>query len=172
MLILTPENTSYETDMASTDSQNVMFCTLDMSNPKEADFYFQPLIFLESFHAPAINLKIGQFSINLPFDINIPWYIMIGDRDIGDFEMLSIEEINNRDFSVPVMNPLTGFFPSYHPIEITQTFNEIGWSIPKINANNILVVPLEQKVNPQCAFFVNELSGRRLDAIPCSLLHG
>lgn len=171
MLILTPENISYETDFASTDTNDVMYCTLDMSVPKESDFFFQPLVFLESFSAPSVSLKIGDFNVKLPFDINIPWHIMIGDQNVGDFEMLSLEEINNRDFCTPVMNPLTSFSPVYYPIEIVETYNDIGWSIPKLNKNHVLVVPLENTKNPQCAFFINEISGKKLDAIPCSLFY-
>ena len=167
ILILTPENTSYETDLASNDIGDIRYCVLDMSAPKEADFFFYPLVFLESFNSPAIVMKIGPYKISLPYD----WYILIGDKDIGDLEILPIKDLNNRDFTAPVMNPLTTFIPDYHKIEIETTYNEIRWFFPKLNLNNILAVPLKTGKNPPCAFFVSEISGKKLDTIDAGLLY-
>lgn len=138
-----------------------------MSAPKEADFFFSPLVFLESFNSPAVVMKIGIYTISLPYD----WYIMIGDKECGDLEILPIEDINNRDFTTPVLNPLTGFIPDYFKFEILTTYNEVRWFFPKLNMHNMLVVPLQPGVNPPCAFFVSEISGKKLDQIPASLLY-
>jgi len=168
MLILTNENSSYQTDNASTDVGDIYYCTLDLSIPKEADFHFNnPLVFLESFNSPAVVMKIGPYTISLPYD----WYIMIGDKTYGDLEILPIEDLNNRAFTTPVINPLTGFIPDYYEIEILTTYNEVRWFFPKLNLNNILAVPLTAGHNPPCAFFVSELSGKKLDQIPAALLY-
>lgn len=170
MKILTNFNEAYDTDQCSTDVGSIWYATLDLSSPNkvDADFCFNnPLVFLESFNSPAIVMKIGPYKISIPYD----WYIVIGDKDVGDLEMLAIEDINDRDFTTPVLNPLTSFIPDYHKIEIETTYNEVRWFFPKLNLNNILVVPLTTGKNPQCCLFVNELVGKKLDTIPAELLY-
>ena len=168
MLILSPDNYTYNTDLASTDSKtNIHYCSLDL-NTKDADFYFYPLVFLESFNSSAVVLKIGKFKIALPYD----WFILIGDKNVGDMEIIAIEDLNNRDLSTPVMNPLSSFLPSYEPIQICDTYSEVRWFFPKLNANNLLAIPLREGHNPPCAFFVNEVSGRKLDTIKADIFYG
>jgi hypothetical protein len=167
VLILQPENISYETDLASNDVGDIQYCVLDLSDTKNIDFYFQPLVFLESFNSPAIVMKIGPYKISLPYD----WYIMIGDKGVGDLEILPIEDLNDRDFTTPVLNPLTGFIPDYYKIEIETTYNEVRWFFPKLNLNNILAVPLMPGKNPPCAFFISEISGKKLDQIDVGILY-
>jgi hypothetical protein len=167
MLILTPENFSYDTDLASNDVGDVRYCVLDLSDTKNSDFYFPSLVFLESFNSPAIVMKIGQYKISIPYD----WYILIGDKGIGDLEILPIEDLNDRDFTAPVLNPLTTFIPDYYKIEIETTYSEVRWFFPKLNLNNILAVPLKPGFNPPCAFFINEVSGKKLDQIDVGLIY-
>lgn len=112
-------------------------------------------------------MKIGPYRISLPYD----WYIMIGDKECGDLEILPIEDLNNRDFTTPILNPLTSFIPDYFKIDIETTYNEVRWFFPKLNLNNILAVPLRTGKNPPCAFFVSEVSGKKLDQIAASLLY-
>ena len=50
------------------------FSVLDNSNPKEPDFFYIPLIFLESFNAPAIVLEINGKEIIMPVD----WSMAVG----------------------------------------------------------------------------------------------
>jgi hypothetical protein len=45
---------------------DLRFCVLDNSNPTDADYFFIPLIFLESFNAPAVVLKIGEHQVKMP----------------------------------------------------------------------------------------------------------
>ena len=167
MLILTSENQSYETNYASTEGADVSYCSLNLSIPKDADFYFYPLSMLEGFNCPAVVMKIGEFRISLPYD----WYIMIGDRDSGDLEILPIEDFNDRDFTTPVFNPITSFLPTYEKIEIENTFNEVRWFFPKLALNHILAIPLKPGKNPPCAFFVSEVSGKKLDTISASIFY-
>jgi hypothetical protein len=39
---------------------DVRFCILDNSNPQDPDYFFIPLIFLESFNAPALVIQLGK----------------------------------------------------------------------------------------------------------------
>ena len=54
--ILTVENQSYNLDMVQEEIVDIRYCVLDFRNPKEADYIFVPLVFLESFNAPAADL--------------------------------------------------------------------------------------------------------------------
>jgi len=112
-------------------------------------------------------MKIGPYKITVPYD----WFILIGEKDVGDLEILAIEDLNDRDFTTPVLNPLTTFIPDYYKFEIETTYNEVRWFFPKLNLNNILALPLKSGKNPPCAFFLNEISGKKLDQISAELLY-
>ena len=168
MLILTDNNNSYNTDLAAADSNDdIRYCVLDMSVPKEADFYFYPLVFIETFNSPAIVLNIGGYRTVMPYD----WFILIGEPGVGELEILPIEDLNDREFKAPALNPLNSFLPRYFPITVEDTYNEVRWCFPKLNPDNILVVPLCNSTSPVCAFFVNEVSGRKLDQISAEILY-
>ena len=60
MRILTLENETFLLNNLPEElKEDVRFSVLDNSNPKEPDFFFIPLIFLESFNSPAIVLEIN-----------------------------------------------------------------------------------------------------------------
>ena len=59
MKILTLENVAYELDDIPEQVEDLRFSILDYSNPKFVDYYFIPLIFMESFYSPAAVLQIG-----------------------------------------------------------------------------------------------------------------
>jgi hypothetical protein len=54
---------------------------LDNSDPSNPDFFYIPLIFLESFNSPAAVLEIGKWKIKMPLD----WKMLIGEA--GQSEM-------------------------------------------------------------------------------------
>ena len=60
MKILTVENEVYEIDQVPDEVDDIRFGVFDTSDPEWMDYYFLPLIFLESFYAPAICLQIGE----------------------------------------------------------------------------------------------------------------
>jgi hypothetical protein len=66
MRLLTLENTSYELNDIPEEVNDVRFCVLDNSDPKDPDYFWIPLIFLESFNSPALVLKIGNNIIKMP----------------------------------------------------------------------------------------------------------
>ena len=47
MRILTLDNTAYSMDQIPDEIDEVRFCVLDNSDPKEPDYFYIPLIFLE-----------------------------------------------------------------------------------------------------------------------------
>mgnify|MGYP003348695183 FL=1 len=77
MRLLLLENVAYEMNEIPEEIDDLRFCVLDNSDPKEPDYFFIPLIFLESFNAPALVLKIGESIIKMPID----WQILIGEPD-------------------------------------------------------------------------------------------
>ena len=154
MRILTLDNTSYTMDQVPEEIDEVRFCVLDNSDPKEPDYFYIPLIFLESFNSPALVLKIGENVIRMPVD----WQILIGEPDFGDLEVVPLTSINDRGFNVFTFNPLQSFKPEFHPVEIIDIYQEVKWYFPKLKSGQLLAVPLTEGENPMCAFFIKEIS--------------
>ena len=64
MKILTLDNIAFDlNNLPDEVDESTRFAVLDNSDPKEPDFYFMPLIFLESFNSPAMVLRIGNDEI-------------------------------------------------------------------------------------------------------------
>lgn len=127
---------------------------LDASDKGNVDFYFLPLIFLESFHAPAICLQIGDQSVQMPMD----WSILICDEEFNGFEVIPLASLNNRGFQALVLNPLLSRSISAEEIAITNIYQDMKWYFPKLKNGHILAVPLEIGPKPRCAYFVKELN--------------
>ena len=86
MRILTLENKCYMlNNLPDQIDEDIRFSVLDNSDPKNPDFFFVPLIFLESFSAPAMLLDIGGKEVTMPLD----WCVAVGDSESGnDLEVL------------------------------------------------------------------------------------
>lgn len=155
MRILTLDNKSYEMNEIPDEVEDLRFCVLDNSDPKDPDYFYIPLIFLESFNSPALVLKIGQWTVKMPVD----WQILIGEPDLGDLEVVPLTSINDRGFSVFTFNPLSSFKPEFYPVEIVDIYQDVKWYFPKLKPGQMLAVPLEEgKEKPLCAFFVKDIS--------------
>ena len=156
MRILTLNNTAFDLNELPEDvEEDTRFSVLDNSTPSEPDFYFIPLIFLESFNAPAIVLRVGGHEIQMPLD----WSMVVGDKDCGmDPEVLPLTSINERGFDAMLFNPVKGFKVEYAPIEIVNIYQDVKWYFPKMKNNQLLTVPIREGLNPPCAFFVKEIS--------------
>lgn len=156
MRILTLNNISFDlNDLPEEVDEDTRFSVLDNSNPADPDFYFMPLIFLESFNAPAILLNIGGYEIQMPLD----WCMVVGDKDTGlDPEVLPLTSINERGFDAFVFNPIKGYKAEFHPVEIGAIYMDVRWYFPKMKNGQLLTVPLHDGENPPCAFFVKEVS--------------
>ncbi len=69
MKILTLENEAYKLEkIPEFVDEKLRFAVLDNSDPSNPDYFWIPLIFLESFNAPAAVLQIGQHKISMPLD--------------------------------------------------------------------------------------------------------
>jgi hypothetical protein len=156
MKILTLNNKAFDlNELPEEVDDDMRFSVLDNSNPQEPDFFFMPLIFLESFNSPAILLKIGPHEVQMPLD----WSMVVGDSECGlDPEVLPLTSINERGFDAFIFNPVNGFRQEYQPIEILNIFQDVRWYFPKMKNGQLLTVPLSDDESPPCAFFVKEIS--------------
>jgi hypothetical protein len=156
MKILTLNNRSFDlNDLPDEIEDDVRYSVLDNSNANEPDFFFMPLIFLESFNSPAILLNIGGYEVQMPLD----WCMIVGDKDCGlDPEVLPLTSLNERGFYAFIFNPIKGFKCDYLPIEIVNIYQDVKWYFPKMKNGQLLTVPLHDGDNPPCAYFVKEVS--------------
>ena len=155
MRILTLENRSFEMNEIPNEIDELNFCVLDNSNPREPDYFFIPLIFMESFNAPALVLRIGKHIVKMPVD----WQLLIGEKEQGDLEVVPLTSINDRGFSAFAFNPRSSFRPDFYPVEIVDIYQDVKWYFPKLKPGQMLAVPLEEGVDgPMCAYFVKDIS--------------
>ena len=156
MNILTLQNTAFSlNNLPDEVDENMQFAILDNSNPQDPDFYFMPLIYLESFNAPAIVLKIGNDEITMPID----WCIAVGDGSSAtNIEILPLTSLNDRGFDALVFNPVSDFRIEFKRIEIINFYNDVKWYFPKMKVGHLLAAPLNLIARPPCAYFVKEIS--------------
>lgn len=156
MKILTLDNLSYDlNNLPDEVDDNMRFSVLDNSNPNDPDFFFMPLIFLESFNSPAMVLRIGNDEITMPID----WSIAVGDSTSScDIEILPLTSLNDRGFEAFCFNPLSGFRVEFKPIEIVNFYNDVKWYFPKMKSGQLLSVPISDEPKPLCSYFVKEIS--------------
>lgn len=165
MRILTlDENKAYDLNTLPEEVDDMRFAILDNSDPSNPDYHYIPLIFLESFTAPALVLRIGENMIRMPMD----WQVLIGEPDLGDLEVLPLTSINDRGFNVFQFNPLTSFRPSFPDIEILDVYHEVTWYAPKLKNGQMLAVPLNDDDQPDCVYFVKDIS-RNCEVVNYSL---
>lgn len=156
MHILSLENQAFSlTNLPDELEDDVRFAILDNSDPKEPDFFFIPLIFLESFSSPAMVMEINGHEIMMPVD----WSIAVGDSQTGnDIEILPLTSINDRGFEAFLFNPLSSFKCDFGTIEITNFYNDVKWYFPKLKNGQLLGVPITKGENPLCAYFIKDIS--------------
>lgn len=152
MRVLSVENEPFELDTVPDEIDDIRYCVLDAADKENIDFFFLPLIFLESFHAPAICLNIGKHRVQMPMD----WSIMICDDEYSALEVMPLASLNNRGFRAVCMNPMLSTTLESEEISITNIFQDVKWFFPKLKNGHMLAVPLEEGENPRCAYFVKE----------------
>ena len=167
MRILTLENECFNLDdLPETIEDDVRFSVLDNSDPKNPDFFFVPLIFLESFSAPAMVLDIGGHEVTMPVD----WSVAVGCSESGnDLEVLPLTSINDRGFEAFLFNPLKSFKTDFAEIKIVNFYTDVKWYFPKMKNGQLLSIPISEGKNPLCAYFVKDIS-RQSEVIEYSLL--
>ena len=161
MQILTLENKTYLLNKIPDHvDDNMRFSILDNTDPTNPDFFFVPLIYLESFSSPAIVLEIGKNKIQMPLD----WYILLGDPECGDLEILPLTSLNDRSFHAFCFNPITDTMASYQEINVVNIYNEVEWFFPRVRSNHLLTTPISIDPNPPCAYFIKDIN-RNTDTV-------
>lgn len=156
MQILTLDNTCFDLNTLPDELEDdIRFSILDNSSPAEPDFFFLPLIFLESFNSPAMELEINGNRIVMPLD----WHILVGDPMAGnDLEILPLTSINDRGFEAFVFNPLSSYTHKFITVSITNIYNDVKWYFPKTKNAQLITTPIEAKDDPLCAFFIKDIN--------------
>jgi hypothetical protein len=166
MQILTLENkTYYLNDLPEELEDDLRFSVFDNSDPNNPDYFYIPLIFLESFTAPAAVLKVGPYTVNMPLD----WSCIVGDPTGPDMEVLPLTSLNDRGFKTFIFNPLSSFRPEFYDIDIINVYQDVKWYFPKMKAGQLLTTPLCAGEQPPCAYFVKDIS-RQCEIIEYSKL--
>ena len=167
MRIFTLENECFHLDRLPEEIEDdIRFSVLDNTDPKNPDFFFVPLILLESFSSPAMVIRIGEKEITMPID----WSMAVGCSESGnDIEILPLTSINDRGFEAFLFNPLTSYKFDFKHFEIVNFYSEVKWYFPKMKNGQLLSVPIEDGENPLCAYFVKDIS-RQCELIDYSLL--
>lgn len=156
MNILTLDNVAFSlNNLPDEVDDSTRFAVLDNSNPQDPDFFFVPLIFLESFNSPAMVMHIGGKEVAMPID----WCIAVGDSATGnDLEILPLTSLNDRGFEALLYNPISSFRLEFGKIEIVNFYNDVKWYFPKMKNGQLLAIPITEGPNPLCAYFVKEVS--------------
>ena len=154
MRILTLEDKYYNLETLPEEIDDLRFAILDNSTPTFVDYYYIPLIFLESFNAPAVVLQVGDKQIKMPVD----WKILIGEPDHGDLEMANLSSLNDRGFKAFSFNPISGFIADYLPIDIVDLYTDVKWFFPKLKQGQILAIPIQVGNKPKCVYCAKEIN--------------
>jgi hypothetical protein len=155
MQILTLENKIYHlNDLPEEVDDDLRFAVLDNSDNQNPDYFHIPLIFLESFTAPAAVLKVGPYTVNMPLD----WCTIVGDPEGPEMEIIPLTSLNDRGFKTFIFNPLSSFRPEFYDIDIIDVYQDVKWYFPKMKPGQLLCTPLNNEPKPPCAYFVKEVS--------------
>ena len=122
MQILTLDNKIYHlNDLPDEVDEDLRFSVMDNSDPQNPDYFYIPLIFLESFTAPAAVLKVGPYTVNMPLD----WCTIVGDPEGPDMEIIPLTSLNDRGFRTFIFNPLSSFRPEFYDIDIVDVYQDV-----------------------------------------------
>lgn len=158
MRILTLDNETFIMTELPDEIDDLRFCILDNSNPADPDYFFIPLIFLETFNAPALVLSIEGNIVKMPIVENRPWSIIIGDNEVGELEAVSVTSINDRGLKAFAYNPLSDFRSAFKEIEVVDIYQEIKWYFPRLKPGQLIATPLTDEPKSQCVFIGKEIS--------------
>ena len=154
MRILTLDDTAFDMNELPEEVDDLRFAILDNSNPAIPDYFFIPLIFLESFNSAALVLDIAGEIIRLPVD----WKILIGEKDAGDLEMLNLSSLNDRGFNAFSFNPISSYIAEYLPIKIVDLYSDVKWYFPKLKQGQILAIPIDTKDKPRVVYCAKDIN--------------
>jgi|TARA_B100001094_G_scaffold38360_1_gene32659 hypothetical protein len=166
MQILTLDNEYFDLNTLPKEiDKDIRYSVLDNSDPKDPDYFFVPLIYLESFSSPAVVLQVGEHQVQMPLE----WSMVVGNSEVGDLEVLPLTSLNDRGFEAFCFNPLTSNRPNFLPVDVINVYQDVKFYFPKLKNGQLLTTPIQKKKDPNCAFFVKEVS-RQSELIDFSLV--
>jgi hypothetical protein len=133
---------------------------LDYSNPHDIDYFWPPLVFLDTFSSPCADIRIGPHNVQMPLD----WSLVVGDKHGGELEVMKLVDVMDKDFDAFVFNPISGYMPDFMTVEIINIFQDVRWCFPKLKTGHFLATPLESGDRPRCAYFIQEV-GKSFDIL-------
>ena len=166
MRVLTIDNSTFDIDEIPDLVDDIRFCVLEIMAADDVDYFFKPLLFLESFNDLKVELKIGIHRIYIPSK----WSIICGDKEFGEVEVLPVKQINDREFDAFVFNPVKGFRPTFDELEVVNILPETKWFLPKLKFGQLLCLPLTMDVNPPCIYITHQKNNKVPETIQLSEL--
>jgi len=138
LLILNEHNEIVDLDQVSKNSE-IYYGVLDFTKPKTPDYFFKPIVFIDTYNAPSAELKIGPYTTMIPFK----WSIIVVYADIA--ELVPVEDIVSKNHDVFLINPITAYMPSSMPIRYKGSY-DTAWSYPTLGKTELLVIPIAQQI--------------------------
>lgn len=133
----------------------VLDCGSDNNKENEIDFFFNRLLYIEEFVAPAVVCMIGKHKTVLP----LSWNILIGDESFGEVELVPIHSLNAKEFDTFIYNPLKGFRFNFEPIRLIKVLPEYNWTFPKSKNGQLLAYPVYTNNGvPECIYISSSTS--------------
>lgn len=133
------------------------FCVLDFANPEDIDYHFLPMLYVEKYKYPGVVLQIGRVTLQVPLD----WSIIVSEE--GSIEVVPVQQLNDRDFSAFIFNPISGYIPRTEVVEIIDIVKVKEWTVPKLKKSCIICVPLEKKEKPLCIYLTGPSFHEQID---------
>jgi hypothetical protein len=131
--ILNSENKIIDTDVLRTD---LHFSVLSFKTYSEPDFYFERATAYEQIECASASLKIGEFSLVVPF----PWCILVTDFDMID--CLPIDNLLGKSMPAFALNPIDGYRVEFLKVKLQMIYPSGSFIIPVLGNKDMLVVPL------------------------------
>lgn len=139
MLILDENNTTKDTDKLD---ESCHYSVLRFKDPKNPDFFFDELTYIEEFTAPTMKIQIGDYETFVPFH----WSILCSDLEY--IQTIPLYEFSGRDFQAFCINPIDGYRPYYLKVRLIEVFENTTWSCPPIQDKDMLMIPIGKQPQP------------------------
>lgn len=147
-MILSETNEAVSLSRSVRNRADLHFTVLDFSDG--VDFACHPVLFIERNRTPRAKVSIGRFTTILPLD----WFILIGDREHGTADLVTVRDAIEQRIDVVVLNPWADRLASFAPITMLSTARE--FISPKMTKRHLLVIPLDRSKHPQCVFVARD----------------
>lgn len=141
MQVISEPNKILELNTISTlDSKEHHALFFDFSEKNYCDYYYKKLNTFQKFTAPMMEIYIG----NIPLYLPLHWRILCVDTTDGSLSINGVEDFLHYNMDAFVFNP--DFDVHFEEAEIRVSnilTNEITTFAPKIQARNLLVLPID-----------------------------